>query len=149
MEAQSPIMTNSKFEAGVTSIQSSPHTEHLLAVGSYDSTVRLFDTRNLRVSVCHADVGGGAWRVKWHPSGARKNDLLVACMHDGFKVVRFSSEGSDATSGFSNSAVLERFDEHKSLAYGVDWSYHEDAVHDDTLIASCSFYDRVLYTWRG
>ncbi len=35
------------------------------------------------------DVGGGAWRIKWHPSSARKHDLLVASMHDGFKVVRF------------------------------------------------------------
>ncbi|KAG8987658.1 hypothetical protein FRB90_003223 [Tulasnella sp. 427] len=66
---------NKNFEGGVTTIQSHPYEEHVLAVGSYDSTVRLFDTRKPLRPLLQMDVGGGAWRVKWHPSEKRRNDL--------------------------------------------------------------------------
>ncbi|KAG8904804.1 hypothetical protein FRC01_008592 [Tulasnella sp. 417] len=92
------------------------------------------------------DVGGGAWRVKWHPSAQRRHDILVACMHDGFKVLRTSGTEEGPILSSSGYEVLKRFDEHKSLAYGVDWSYKEGA---DSLVASCSFYDHVLHTWRA
>ncbi|KAI0778192.1 WD-40 repeat-containing protein [Trametes elegans] len=149
-----PLFVNKRFDAGVTTIQSHPHIEHILAVGSYDNTVRLFDTRKPYVPVTQADVGGGAWRVKWHPSAARKNDLLVACMHDGFKVVRFDLvPGDDSSCTLSSSdkpwEVTKRFDEHTSLAYGADWSFNGDKERNDTLVASCSFYDHALHLWRA
>jgi diphthamide biosynthesis protein 7 len=102
--------------------------------------------RKLSTPLTQADVGGGAWRVKWHPSAARKNDLLVACMHDGFKIVRFDLDGHlDSPNGCE---VIKRFDAHESLAYAVDWSLAE---HDtvETLIASGSFYDHALHLWGG
>lgn len=140
-----------RFDAGVTTIQSHPHMEHMLVVGSYDSTVRLFDTRKPSTPLTQVDVGGGAWRVKWHPSEARKADVLVACMHDGFKVVRFDLGGGVAGERAACSGqVLERFDKHGSLAYGVDWSFAQDSRKDnDTLVASCSFYDHTLHLWRA
>ncbi|KAF7306931.1 WD-REPEATS-REGION domain-containing protein [Mycena indigotica] len=134
----SPVRTNKRFEAGVTTIQSNPHAEHILAVGSYDNTVRVFDKRKLLAPFAQVDVGGGAWRVKWHPSSSRKDDLLVACMHDGFKVVRLAGESGQ---------VIKRFDQHSSLAYGVDWSFAAD--QGETMIASCSFYDHTLHLWSG
>ncbi|TCD71525.1 hypothetical protein EIP91_008906 [Steccherinum ochraceum] len=73
-----PIFTNKRFEAGVTTIQSHPFVEHLIAVGSYNNTVSMFDVRKPLRPLVQADVGGGAWRVKWHPSPERKHDLLVA-----------------------------------------------------------------------
>ncbi|KAG8962755.1 hypothetical protein FRC05_005121 [Tulasnella sp. 425] len=141
-----PTFTNKNFEAGVTTIQSHPFEEHVLAVGSYDSTVRLFDTRKPLRPFLQMDVGGGAWRVKWHPSPQRRHDILVACMHDGFKVLRTSGDGYESNLSSSGYEVLKRFDEHKSLAYGVDWSYKEGT---DSLVASCSFYDHILHTWRA
>ncbi|KAG5221894.1 WD-40 repeat-containing protein [Salix suchowensis] len=60
---------------------------------SYDTSVRLYDSRKAVAPVGTADVGGGVWRVKWHPSPLRADDLLVACMHDGFKVLHF--DGAD------------------------------------------------------
>jgi len=142
----SPIFENRRFESGVTTIQSHPHIEHLVAVGSYDEKVRLFDTRVPLRPLQEAHVGGGVWRVKWHPSGDRRNDLLVACMHDGFKVIQFDPGLPDVVS--TRSQVLHRFDRHESLAYGVDWSF--DSRGDDvSLVASCSFYDRTLHLWRG
>ncbi|OBZ79821.1 Diphthine methyltransferase [Grifola frondosa] len=147
-----PTFVNKRFDAGVTTIQSHPHIENIIAVGSYDNTVRLFDTRKLTTPFIQADVGGGAWRVKWHPSATRQNDLLVACMHDGFKVVRFALGGALELPGSSSPdqtwEITKRFDEHESLAYGADWSFGE-GCGDETLVASCSFYDHTLHLWKA
>ncbi|KAI0257145.1 WD-40 repeat-containing protein [Lactifluus subvellereus] len=151
---EQPIITNKRFDAGVTSIQSHPNIEHLIAVGSYDSTVRLFDARKPLTPLIQADVGGGAWRVKWHPSPSRVQDLLVAAMHDGFKIVSFHdigcNLGSPSNENAENWEIRKRHDEHKSLAYGVDWSHQcWQAQSGQTLIASASFYDHALHLWRG
>ena len=120
---------------------------------SYNNTVKLFDTRNYRSAITEANVGGGAWRVKWHPSATRKWDMLVACMHDGFKVVRFSLGQVDEPviplSSKKPWDIVKRFDEHASLAYGVDWSFAGDGDSGGTQIASASFYDHTLHVWRG
>ncbi|KAF8168091.1 WD40-repeat-containing domain protein [Crassisporium funariophilum] len=143
-----PTFVNKRFEAGITSIQSHPHIEHLLAVGSYNNSVQLFDVRKPLTPVTQADVGGGAWRVKWHPSEARKHDLLVACMHDGFKVIRFGDpDGGGSLSG--QPETVKRFDEHESLAYGVDWSYAPPIGNGETVVGSCSFYDHEMNIWSG
>lgn len=84
--------------------------------------------------------------MKWHPLEDRRDDLLVACMHDGFKVIRLNPGFTDVTkSGFE---ILHRFDEHESLAYGVDWSFIS-GVGNTSIVASCSFYDHTLHVWRG
>ncbi|OJT15835.1 Diphthine methyltransferase [Trametes pubescens] len=150
----SPLFVNKRFDAGVTTIQSHPHIEHILAVGSYNNTVCIFDTRKPLVPLTEVDVGGGAWRVKWHPSAARKDDLLVACMHDGCKVIKLDfGAGEDPGAALSSSDrpwnVTKRFDEHTSMAYGVDWSFAKDRGDDDTSVASCSFYDHTLHLWRA
>ncbi|KAH9049337.1 WD-40 repeat-containing protein [Lactarius hengduanensis] len=107
------------FDQPIITNKSHPNIEHLIAVGSYDCTVRLFDTRKPLTPLAQADVGGGAWRVKWHPSPSRNCDLLVQ----------------------------KRYDGHGSLAYGVDWSYQP--WQGQTLVASASFYDHALHLWRG
>ncbi|KAF5355633.1 hypothetical protein D9756_003763 [Leucocoprinus leucothites] len=147
----SPIFVNKRFDAGVTSIQSNPHIEHLIAVGSYNNMVQLFDARKPIIPISQVNVGGGAWRVKWHPSNTRKSDLLVASMHDGFKVLTFDSDSLNASdSGLlvaEDGRIIKRFDEHASLAYGVDWSFAPST--EDTVIGSCSFYDHTLHLWKG
>ncbi|KZS92962.1 WD40 repeat-like protein [Sistotremastrum niveocremeum HHB9708] len=133
-----------KFEGGVTSIQSNPHSEFYIAVGSYDSNVRLLDKRKLGRPVSTVEVGGGAWRVKWHPSSTRQHDLLVACMHDGCKVVRFGGFGDQ-----EEPQIVKRFYEHQSMAYGVDWAFSSPRTDEKTEIVSCSFYDHALRVWEG
>lgn len=101
--------------------------------------------------------------MKWHPSVLRKTDLLVACMHDGFKVVRFESrpdpvaeqlsEGR-ATLDFTSYVIAARNDAHTSLAYGADWRFTSNksagnVAEESSVIASCSFYDHMLSVWRG
>ncbi|KAL0071975.1 hypothetical protein AAF712_000898 [Marasmius tenuissimus] len=139
-----PTFLNKRFDAGVTTIQCHPYREHLIAVGSYDSRVRLFDTRKPQIPVTEINVGGGVWRVKWHPHEVRKDDLLVACMHDGFKVVRFDLNNAGTELG----DISKRYDGHGSLAYGVDWSFNQ-GQGDQSVIASCSFYDHSLHLWRA
>lgn len=144
-----PMLTNKRFDAGVTCIQVHPFAENILAVGSYDNTVRIFDSRKMSVPLTEVDVGGGAWRVKWHPSVSNKEDLLVACMHDGFKVVRCALEGEGLEVTVSGSpSVSSRFNAHASLAYGVDWQHRSSQDRGTaSIVASCSFYDHMLCLW--
>jgi len=100
----------------------------------------------MNISLAQAEIGGGAWRVKWHPSETRKQDLMVACMHDGFKVIRFDIDGND---DLRNPHILKRFDEHESMAYGADWSYAPPQQNGETLVAGCSFYDHKMSLWTA
>ncbi|RDB29490.1 Diphthine methyltransferase [Hypsizygus marmoreus] len=142
-DCSQPIFTNKGFDAGVTSIQNHPHIEHIIAVGSYDHSVKIFDVRKPLTALTQVDVGGGAWRIKWHPSPSRKGDALIACTHDGVKTLHV-----DFDSGDFQSVVLKRFDAHESMAYGADWSY-EFPRGGETTIGSCSFYDHVFHLWSG
>ncbi|QRV76170.1 WD domain, G-beta repeat protein [Ceratobasidium sp. AG-Ba] len=146
----SPTFVNKRFEAGVTCIQTHPFIEHMIAVGSYDNTVRLFDSRKMTVPIADVEVGGGAWRVKWNPSPDRKEDLLVACMHDGFKVVKCPIRDSDAGIVVEKPSVMSSYNAHDSLAYGVDWQHGVSKENSsEGLVASCSFYDHVLHLWSS
>ncbi|KAG8753591.1 hypothetical protein FRC12_011488 [Ceratobasidium sp. 428] len=148
ISCDSPIFVNKRFEAGVTSVQAHPFVEHIVAVGSYDSTVRIFDSRKMTSPLVDVEVGGGAWRVKWHPLASRKEELLVACMHDGFKVIRCPVGDGVLTAG--STVVTDCYNAHTSLAYGVDWQHGVSKDEDSTsIIASCSFYDHSLHLWSS
>ncbi len=165
-----PLSINKNFDGGVTTISSSPHTPHLLAVGSYDSNLRLFDTRSMKVPLRTIPVGGGVWRTKWNPSKERKGELVLACMHGGFRTIKLDDEflaggeivggwaqesvaplgdeksGVDKGQGWETTAV---FDKHESIAYGVDWSRAATDEHGRGVIASCSFYDHSMMLWHA
>jgi len=135
--------TSKKHDMGVTSIQSSPHIEHILATGSYDERVRIWDARSMRAPLTEIETGGGVWRIKWHPS--KRDTLLSASMHAGGFVIQLGggliNESADAVKG----DIISEFIEHKSMTYGGDWIYTEDK----DLIATCSFYDHILHLWNG
>lgn len=111
------------------------------------------------------NVGGGVWRLKWHPNKA--NELLVGCMHDGFKVLSLNQLQEKDEQVWRHSGrhiawpeekslereemtLLCRFDDHQSLAYGCDWDRGIDKKgHTNGLVYSCSFYDAKLHIWRS
>ena len=75
--------------AGVTCIAPSPHDPHVVATGSYDDNLRVWDVRQTSRPVESAVVGcgGGVWRCRWHPSLRR---LACAAMGGGAAVVAWS-----------------------------------------------------------
>ena len=131
--------------AGVCCI--SPHAlrPHLVATGSYDEKVRLWDTRSLRSPTEELGCGGGVWRLKWHPEDAGL--ALTACMHGGFKVLRLDgSYDGDEPPAVREAAAYSEHGMGQALAYGADWA-HASPATGATLAASCSFYDHALHLW--
>eukprot|EP00934_Nitzschia_sp_Nitz4_P003624 Nitzschia sp. Nitz4//scaffold2_size372955//358792//359949//NITZ4_000480-RA/size372955-processed-gene-0.71-mRNA-1//1//CDS//3329546949//3614//frame0 len=143
-QTQRPIHNHADwFGAGVTVI--SPHPSRpLVAVGSYDETVALVDLRKPSEPLYHStSLGGGIWRLKWHPDEqACDGRLLVAAMHGGCRVVDVDT----AEEVQDKMQIRQAFDRHQSMAYGADWLFYRGTKSNSTAV-SCSFYDSALYSW--
>jgi WD40 repeat protein len=156
-----------EFDAGVTAISPHPGRDHIFAVGSYDEFVRVYDHRKLDQPILKVAVGGGVWRIKWHPScwddnnehppfsernHVKKERLLIAAMHGGCRVIDIPGLNNfnydceyDGSSSVDDIKVMSEFTAHKSMAYGADWVCFGCSVHDAA--ASCSFYDQKAFLW--
>ncbi|GAB2240773.1 hypothetical protein Droror1_Dr00021291 [Drosera rotundifolia] len=134
-----PAFQNSKVHtAGVCCIAKNPMDPHTLLTGSYDEHLRVWDVRSISKPVNDTSIGlgGGVWRIKYHPSVP--NLVLAACMHNGFAIVKIN-EG--------NAEVIETYNKHDSLAYGADWQIGGSGKIMSNVVATCSFYDRLLRVW--
>lgn len=127
---------------GVTAIAKNRYdTSHFgqmsLWTGGYDDTLRVWDIRAMRRCVSEVCVGGGVWRIKFHPHDAGL--VLVASMYDGFKVVQVDSSSLETS-------VTARYDGHKSLAYGASWVPALDCGNERVALTG-SFYDHCVQLW--
>ena len=107
--------------------------------GSYDEKARLWDIRQgaRPLAVAEVGVGGGVWRLKWHPTDSKL--LLAACMHAGFVILR-----GDGAAGSVD--VVETYAHQQTLGYGAGWC--AEVGEDGTSVAAtASFYDRLLHVW--
>ncbi|KAJ1801172.1 hypothetical protein LPJ75_006455 [Coemansia sp. RSA 2598] len=155
VDCSAPIFNLRRHQAGVCSVHSNFHRQHMLATGGYDDTVMVWDTRAMRRPLAETNVGGGVWRLKWHPT--KPTQLLVGAMYNGFHVLDVSVDALSATElsplpeGAAVSVDLRAsFMEHESIAYGADWSQTppDASSNEGWLVGTCSFYDHSVHLWR-
>ncbi|OWM81455.1 diphthine methyltransferase homolog [Punica granatum] len=135
------VFRNSKAHMmGICCIMKSNSNPNILFTGSYDESFRIWDVRSVSrpVNVAAIGLGGGVWRIKNHPSVPGL--VLTACMHNGFAIVKTRGEEIE---------VMETYKKHESLAYGADWQrgMPGESGRKTSVIATCSFYDRLVRIW--
>ncbi|XP_063981536.1 diphthine methyltransferase [Diachasmimorpha longicaudata] len=139
------VGSNTIHTAGVTSLHSNAESEFILASGSYDEILRLWDTRQMRRPISETNLSGGIWRLKWDPFHHKY--LFAACMYSNFKIIDCQHQ--------HNPEIVGELNEHESIAYGCDWSsLADDEVANKIVLgncesrtaiaATCSFYDHTL-----
>jgi WD40 repeat protein len=72
------VATLRAHSAGVCSLRCHPVNPHLLASGSYDKTLLLWDKRNLSAPLTSWESDGGVWRLKWFPAPAAVSTVTTA-----------------------------------------------------------------------
>ncbi|KZV29602.1 hypothetical protein F511_00880 [Dorcoceras hygrometricum] len=136
------VFKNTKVHGmGICCIAKSPTDSNILLTGSYDEQLRIWDVRSTSEPVIESSIGlgGGVWRIKYHPSIAGL--VLAACMHNGFAILKIKDD---------QARVVETYDKHSSLAYGADWQGGDsfvDGKRKSSAVATCSFYDRLVRVW--
>ncbi|GAB1600995.1 diphthine methyltransferase-like, partial [Argonauta hians] len=141
---EKPVFISKLHSMGVCSIQSNPKKPHILATGSYDEQLLLWDTRSMKVPLKCASLGGGIWRIKWHPASGQY--IATATMYNGFHIVDCRLDIAD-----EEMSIMQHHFHEDALAYGIDWFQGERVkpdAGDSEILASCSFYDSEVQLWQ-
>ena len=139
---------------------------------SYDENIFLWDTRSLIRPLASHAVGGGVWRLTWHPHYSL---LLAAAMHSGFHVIEyFNGRNGSMDDGKGKDALLDHHQKPmESVIQGSANAVMADgdsstttsspSLHtiatsstqslaygaswhgDGSAVATCSFYDHTLH----
>lgn len=130
-----PAHKSTFHQAGVCSVASNPHAEHIFVSGSYDESCAVWDKRALKTPLGTYQAKSGVWRLKWHPQ--KSDTLLAACMHDGFHVWNVNNNGSITNVASRPTA---------SIAYGCDWILDNDCGKGE-LCGGATFYNHEAIIW--
>ena len=152
-----PTFTSAAHGAGVTSIAwcPAPSGAHVVATGSYDERLRLWDDRATRAPLSETRVGGGVWRARWRPAldaapgGAWGGGaaLAIAAMYAGVAIYDARDTGAPLPLLARRAA--------ESIAYAVAWAPPPPpragaaAGAAAPLLLSSSFYDKRLDLWEA
>lgn len=136
------ILTSKEHKGGVCSIRAHPYNPHLLATGSYDEHLRIWDKRNMRTPIISKNLSGGVWRIKWHPDPARSNTMLVTNMYNGLHVVDLVSPHLPASAGigaFSSTPSTLSDDRKEILDEFLEMAAHNHTYNGSDLEISASY----------
>jgi len=143
LDCSAPVMKNKLHEAGVCSLQYHPRKESILASGSYDSCVRIWDKRKLHAPIVEPfNCGGGVWRLKW--SFTEDDLLLIAAMRSGFLSVKVDPNEITKKSSYRPEGLGPG--KWESLAYGADWVKLPGKM--ELGIVGASFYNKTFHLFE-
>ncbi|KAL3746180.1 hypothetical protein ACJRO7_015173 [Eucalyptus globulus] len=127
--SKSVFRNTKEHKMDVCCIMKSITDPNVVLTGSSDEHIRVWDIRSISKPVNQSSIclGGGVWNIKQHPHVPSL--VLAACMHNGFSLVDLRGE---------EIKIVETYNRHSSLAYGK---------RENMLIATCSFYDRLVQIW--
>lgn len=165
----SVVLPGRHHTAGVTAILPLPGAaEDVVLTGSYDDKLRVFRIAPLQETygaaqgmlLAEMDLGGGVWRLSVLGEGVADEGgegwavfVLASCMHAGARVLRIYGDGPwEEETEDVRIEVVARFEEHKSMNYGSDWSRVESRVGGEdgkVVCVSTSFYDKLLCVWTA
>lgn len=149
LSLETSIWSNNRVhEAGVVAIKSNNIDSfnvgnlNTIITGSYDDHIRMLDLRMLGETIYPGkmpplnaksqNLKGGVWRLT---DTDVKDELLVCCMYNGAKTIKF--DYSNEKDPFAETNFVKTG--HDSMCYGGDFK--------NGLIATCSFYDKSLQIW--
>jgi len=147
MGTSTPTFVNKRHDAGVCTIQVNPHNENIMATGSYDTYLNIWDKRNMAKPMIHHCTEGGVWKVKWHPKLEKSSYIAAACMYNGFHIydIDYNSENLKEEEAIKEICT---YDKHESIAYGVDWCQFTNDICSNQIVGTCSFYDHLFHIWE-
>lgn len=123
---------------GVTCVQNSTRNG-LFWTGSYDETLRLWDSRAVKSPVYEHKVHGGIWRINQF-----ENYLGMAQCYFGLEYLRLDSSLNVENQLASLPNDPENHLSHNSIVYGIDTF----RVNNLLFGLSCSFYDKAALIFQ-
>ncbi|KAL0304669.1 UNVERIFIED_CONTAM: Diphthine methyltransferase [Sesamum calycinum] len=126
---------------GVCCIAKSPSDPYTLLTGSYDEYLRIWDVRSTSKPVNESSIclGGGVWRIKHHPSTRTSLDGFVCTMD--LQLLNLMGIKSKLLNNTTNMTHLH------TVQIGKEESICGRDKKKSPVIATCSFYDRLLHVW--
>lgn len=134
-----PVIKNKKSHLmGVTCIQKSDK-DHLFWSGSYDETLRLWDSRIMNFPIYEYKVHGGIWRINQF-----EDYLGMAQCYYGFEYLKLDPNLKIEKQYVSLPNDSEIEFSHNSIVYGIDTFRMDNILFG----LSCSFYDKTALIFQ-